>query len=623
VLDLQHYRLVHWRDAGRHIDYRRFFDISGLVGLRAEDDGVFDATHRLILDLVARGSVDGLRIDHIDGLRDPLSYLERLDGIVPEGRIVVEKILEAGEQLREDWPVDGTTGYDFLNQLNGLFVDPDSEATLTGLYRDLTGVSADYDSVLAGKKRLVLDQLFAGDVAHLVDLFDACCATAEWSRGAIESAIRETIVALPVYRTYARLDDEALTEEDARLLTAACDSARAALPNVPPGVFEALRGLLRIGGAAENQARAAEFLPAFQQLSGPAMAKGAEDTAFYNYNRLVALNEVGGNPGAMGTGLEAFHMACAANADRWPLTMLATSTHDTKRGEDTRVRIDALSELPVEWSAFVHRCMQAHERYRTEDAPDNNARYLLYQTLAGAWPIDPDRANDYMLKAVREAKAFTSWQNPDEAYERAMHDYVESVLADQEFVSECSEFVGRIDAIARVSSLSQTLLKLTAPGIPDFYQGAELWEHSLVDPDNRRPVDYESRHRLLDELPRMTAQEAMDQLDSGIPKLWLIWKTLASRRRHFEAFAGAYTPLFAEGAKADCVVAFMRAGEVLTVAPRLIGQLQDGWHDTVLRLPEGRWHNVLTEETTSSGEVALSDLLRDFPVALLSRVESP
>ncbi|HEX5140692.1 MAG TPA: malto-oligosyltrehalose synthase, partial [Dehalococcoidia bacterium] len=576
----------------------------------------------LILDLVARGSVDGLRIDHIDGLRDPLRYLERLDGLMPEGRIVVEKILEDGEQLRDDWPVDGTTGYDFLNQLNGLFVEPAAEATLTGLYRDLTGVSADYESVLADKKRLVLAQLFAGDVAHLVDLFDACCPTAEWSRGAIESAIRETIVALPVYRTYARLDDQALTEEDARLLTAACDDAQAALPNVPPGVFDALRGMLRIDRTGENQARAAEFLPAFQELSGPAMAKGAEDTAFYNYNRFVALNEVGGNPGILGTGLEAFHMACASNAGRWPLTMLATSTHDTKRGEDTRLRIDALSELPVEWSVFVHRAMQAHEGYRTGGAPDNNARYLLYQTLAGAWPIDPDRANAYMLKAMREAKAFTSWHDPDEAYERAMNSYVDAVFTDQGFVSECSEFVARIDAIARVSSLAQTLLKLTAPGIPDFYQGAELWEHSLVDPDNRRPVDYESQHRLLEELPRMTAQEAMDQADSGIPKLWLIWKTLAFRRRYYEAFAGAYTPLLAEGAKADCVVAFMRAGEVVTVAPRLVGRLQDGWRDTVLRLPEGRWLNVLTEETTPSGEVALSDLMRDFPVALLSREDS-
>jgi (1->4)-alpha-D-glucan 1-alpha-D-glucosylmutase len=620
LLQRQHYELVDWRTAAREIDYRRFFNINGLVGLRVEDEAVFRDSHRLILQLVHDGRVAGLRVDHIDGLRDPAAYLEHLQRATGDAPIYVEKILEDGEQLPEGWPVRGTTGYDFLNAVNGLFVDDGGEAELDRLYREFTSETVSYDEVLEDKKRFVLDRLIGGDLSHLAGLFVAACEDAAGCpKDDIADVLRETIVALPVYRTYIQPERDEISETDRRQIEKAVTGAAKRLGGVDAWLFEALRDvlLLRRRGLAES-----EFVLAFQQLTGPAMAKGAEDTAFYCYNRLASLNEVGGDPGRFGVPPATFHALCARNAERWPRTLLTTSTHDTKRGEDVRLRIDAISELTQEWLALVARWGQAHERYRRGGLPDRNATYLLYQTLAGAWPLDEARAWEYTLKAAHEAKTYTSWIEPDEAYESALRSFVSALLNDVTFRDECAAFAARLDVIARTTSLSQTLLKLTAPGVPDFYQGTELWQLSLVDPDNRRLVDYELRRRLLDQAKRMSAAEVLRENDSGLPKLWLIWKTLSLRRQRPELFDGAYEPVYASGARGDCVVALRRGERLIAVVPRLVSRLGDGWDDTSLTLPEGAWRNWLTGAEIGRGDVPAGELLRDFPVALLVRGEA-
>ncbi len=614
LLERQHYRLVYWKTAAWEIDYRRFFNINGLVGVRVEDDTVFDDVHRLVLGLVRDGRVDGLRIDHVDGLRDPAAYLQTLREAAGDVPIYVEKILEDGERL-PDWPIEGTTGYDFLNVVNGLFVDPAAETRLDQLYRDVTSETLTYEEVIEDKKRFVLDRLFGGDLSYLADLFVAACPDAAGCpRDNIEDLLRETIVALPVYRTYVQAERRELSQTDRELIDAALRFARERVSGIEASLFESLRNvlLLRQHGEAESA-----FVVAWQQLTGPAMAKGAEDTAFYCYNRLVSLNEVGGDPGRFGVSLEAFHAFCKRNAEFWPRTLLTTSTHDTKRGEDVRLRIDAITELTDAWSALVGGWLQAHEAYRHNGLPDHRTAYLLYQTLVGAWPIDEARAQEYMLKAAREAKLFTSWMEPDAAYEEALHDFVASLLKDETFTTECTALAANLDTIARTSSLAQTLLKLTAPGVPDFYQGSELWQLDLVDPDNRRPVDYDERRRLLAEAKGLSAADVLEHADTGLPKLWLIWKTLSLRNQHPELFAGDYEPLYADGPQRDSAVAFRRGDGLIAVAPRLVSRIATGWDGSKLTLPEGAWRNWLTGAELQGGDVQLDDLLRDFPVALL------
>jgi len=353
------------------------------------------------------------------------------------------------------------------------------------------------------------------------------------------------------------------------------------------------------------------------------MAKGAEDTACYCYNRLVALNEVGGDPGLFGRSVEAFHTACAETQERWPLAMLSTSTHDTKRSEDVRARISLLSEIPGRWDEAVRRWSARNEQYRTGDSPDRNAEYLLYQTLVGAWPIEQERVTAYMLKAAREAKLHTSWTATNAEYERALTDFIAGALADEAFVGDLRAFVDDLTTPGWMTSLSQTLLKLTAPGVPDIYQGCDLWDLSLVDPDNRRPVDYDLRRRLLSELEGLSPEEIWARRDVGLPKLWLIRQALGVRRDHPQAFGarGAYEPLKAQGAKAAHVVAFMRGSAVITVAPRLVIGLGGDWADTTLDLPEGRWRDALTGDTRDGGSLALAEALRRFPLALFVKVD--
>jgi (1->4)-alpha-D-glucan 1-alpha-D-glucosylmutase len=374
--------------------------------------------------------------------------------------------------------------------------------------------------------------------------------------------------------------------------------------------------LLRVGGSLES-----ELVMRFQQATGAAMAKGIEDTAFYTYNRLVSLNEVGGDPGRFGSEPAEFHAGCLEASELWPRGLLATSTHDAKRGEDVRARLHLLSEIPARWEEAVRRWSAANERHRVDGRPDRNAEYLYYQTVVGAWPLPAERAVAYMEKAAREAKAHTSWTSPHQAYEAALRSFVEATLADARFLDEVAGFVAPLIAPGRVNSLAQTLLKLTCPGVPDIYQGTELWDTSLVDPDNRRPVDFAARRALLRRLEGATPEEVMADGESGLPKLWLIQRALSLRRTCPRLLAGdaEYRPLEPQGNRSRHAVAFVRGGGVMTVVPRLVMGLRAGWGDTSLDLPSGSWRNVLTGEEGLSGRVALATLLRRFPLALLVR----
>ena len=622
LLERQNYRLTYWRAADRELDYRRFFDINTLAGLRAEDERVFDDTHALVLRWVEQGTLSGLRIDHIDGLRDPEAYLRRLRERAPEVWIVVEKILEEGERLPTAWPVAGTTGYDFLNLVGGLFVDPAGEEPLTALYTAFTGETSGYAEIVHTKKLLALREALGSDVNRLTALWLAICKsrwrTRDYTRHELGEALRETIASLPIYRTYVRAEPGIVREEDVRVIRETVEAARTRRPDLDPDLFSFLGDILQLRARGELES---ELVMRFQQLSGPAMAKGAEDTAFYCYNRLVSLNEVGGDPGVFGRSVEDFHAACAGTQERWPAMMLTTSTHDTKRSEDVRARISLLAELPERWSEAVQRWSARNERLRVNDAPDRNAEYLLYQTLVGAWPIDEERISQYMLKAVREAKQRTSWTSPNAEYESALQGFISGALADEEFVNDLRAFVDSITSAGWITSLAQALLKLTAPGVPDIYQGCDLWDLSLVDPDNRRPVDYALRQRLLGELEGLSPEDIWARRDEGLPKLWLTQRALATRRAQVAAFGprGTYEPLIAQGAKAAHVVAFMRGGAVASIAPRLVIGLGDDWGDTSLDLPAGRWRNALTGEQRAGGPLWLGEALRRFPVALLVR----
>jgi (1->4)-alpha-D-glucan 1-alpha-D-glucosylmutase len=623
LLQRQNYRPAFWRTAGQELDYRRFFDVHTLIGLRTEDEAVLADTHALIFRWLKEGVLDGIRIDHPDGLRDPKQYFERLRAAAPEAWIVVEKILEPGEPLRESWPVDGTTGYDFLNLAGGLFVDRASERALTGLYMEMTGESPEWAELVREKKLLVLGELLASDVNRLAEVFLQICERhrrhRDYTRFELRQAIREVVASFPVYRTYVRAEAGEVSPEDEREVEEAVEAAKAHRTDLSPDLFDFFRDLLllKIRGDLEG-----ELVMRFQQLTGPAMAKGVEDTAFYNYHRLVSLNEVGGSPGAFGISVEELHRACAENQRRWPVAMLATSTHDTKRSEDVRARISLLSEIPERWGEAVRRWFSHNEKHLRGGSPDRNAQYLLYQTLVGAWPISVERVQAYMEKATREAKSQTSWTRTNAEYEEALKGFIQDILEDRDFVADLEGFVAPLVEPGRISSLAQTLLKLAAPGVPDFYQGTELWDLSLVDPDNRRPVDYELRRRLLDELGKeMKPEEILARMDEGLPKLWLIRQGLHLRRRRPEVFGprSTYEPLQVSGGKADHAVAFLRGGEVAAVVPRLVLELGGDWGDTVLDLPEGRWRNELTGEEVEGGRIGLGDLLGRFPVALLAR----
>jgi (1->4)-alpha-D-glucan 1-alpha-D-glucosylmutase len=609
-LERQNYRLAFWRTAGRELDYRRFFDITTLVGLRVEDPEVFEDTHRLVLSWERDGTVDGLRVDHPDGLRDPQQYLSRLAGATArpsDGErteaawVVVEKILEVGEELPLTWPVAGTTGYDALNDVLGVFVDGAGEKPLTDLYVDVTGEPADWHAMVLANKHLVMRDVLAADVSRLTNLLVQVCEGhrryRDYTRHDLHETLREVIASFPVYRAYASPEGGVSGADRAHVETA-IESARARRDDLDGDLLDFLRDLLllRVRGEREE-----ELVARFQQVTGPVMAKGVEDTSFYRYNRLVALNEVGGSPGRFGVSLDEFHAACARRAERWPDTMTALSTHDTKRSEDVRARLAVLSEGDVVdgWAAF------ARDWVRDDAIVDRNAQYLALQTLVGAHPLPLDRALAYMEKAAKEAKAHTSWTDPDDAYDDALRSWVSSLYEDDAFGSALDAFVASIRERGWVNALAQKLVQLTMPGVPDVYQGSELWDLSLVDPDNRRPVDYALRRDALRELEAMSAAEAWARRDDGPghAKLLVVREALRLRRELPDVFAsGSYTPLDAGGA-----VAFVRGERVVTAVPRLGGDLSAS-------LPPGRWVDRFTGATF---EEALTPT--GFPVALLVR----
>jgi (1->4)-alpha-D-glucan 1-alpha-D-glucosylmutase len=619
-LDRQNFRLAFWRTASDELDYRRFFNIETLAGIRVEDPEVFDDTHGLIECLVAGRLVDGLRVDHVDGLRDPDGYLGRLADATGNVWVVVEKILAPDEELPDRWPVAGTTGYEFLNRVNDLFVAADNMAQLTDIYHAFTGRVVDYPELVHDSKMQIMRQELAAEVERLLAVLVLVCERhrrhRDYTRRELRIALREVLACFPVYRTYVR-PGYPIQGADRRVIDAAVSEAARRAPDLDPQLFEFLGALLRLQypGAREE-----ELVARFQQLSPPVMAKGVEDTVFYRYQRLVSLNEVGGSPDMVEGAVARFHEGCRATARQSPDTLLTLATHDTKRGPDTRARINVLSEIPGPWRDAVERWAAHNDRYRTGDAPDRNDEYLLYQTLVGAWPIEQERLRAYMEKATKEAKVHTSWVNGDTAYDEAVRSFVCSVTGDGWFTADLERFLAEhhIVQAGRINSLAQTALLFTAPGFPDLYQGTELWDHSLVDPDNRRPVDYGIRERLLatigDEPP------AVD--DSGAAKVWLIRRLLHDRRRRPEAYgtASGYEPLIVRGEKADHVVAGWRSRGVVTVVPRLplgVG-LARHWGDTVVELPPGPWGDVVTGAPAAGPEAAVGTLLVQFPVAVLA-----
>ena len=623
LLERQNYRLAFWRTAERELGYRRFFDINSLVGLRAEDERVFADTHALILDWLARGVLDGVRVDHPDGLRVPEQYFDRLHSACPRAWITAEKILEPGERLPESWPIAGTTGYDFIFRVNNLFVDPAAEAALTGFYGEFTGEPTDFAAIVRDKKQFVLREILASDLnrltALLVDICERHRRHRDYTRHELHEALRELIASFPIYRTYVRAEAGVIRDEDARIINRTIDDAKTRRPDVDGELFDFFRGILLLGHRGQLET---EWVMRLQQLTGPVMAKGLEDTAFYCFNRLVSLNEVGGDPGQFGLSCDEFHLACAEVQARWPRTMLASSTHDTKRSEDVRARINLLSEIPERWTEAVTRWAELNGGYRREGFPDRNTEYLLYQTLVGAWPIEIARLLAYMDKASREAKAHTSWTDPNSIYDNALRAFVERTMNNSKFTDSLESFVRPLIEPGRINSLAQTLIKLTAPGIPDFYQGTELWDLSLVDPDNRRPVDYQLRRRMLAEIKCLSAEQVWSRADEGLPKLWVIRQTLKARHeRQLFHPQDSYRALTSSGAKRGHVVAFARNERAVTVVPRLPLKLAGDWSDTAIEIPNGRWRNHFTGEKSDGGVAPVAKLLTRFPVALLLREE--
>jgi len=663
MLAAQAYRLAHWRVAGDDINYRRFFAVNDLAGVRVEDENVFAATHRLVLRLIEEGAVDGLRIDHPDGLRDPTAYLGRLrDAIVGAAGgpvyTLVEKILARGEDPPEDWSVSGTTGYDFTNLVNGLFVDPDGEAGISEAYRSFVGASNDFPGLLLGCKRKVMREALASE---LNGLSYRLLAIAEHGRSydfgfeTLRRALSEVVAHFPVYRTY--IGPGHISGADREQLDVAVREAKAGSGG-DPGVFEFIGDVML---RAPRDAAALDFVYRFQQYTGPVMAKGMEDQAFYVYNRLVSLNEVGGEPEHFGVSVPEFHRRNAERLARWPHAMLSTSTHDTKRSEDVRARIDVLSEIPEEWREATDHWRELNAPLRREldgePAPSPNDEYLLYQTLLGVWPLDePDgamleelrgRTKAYMEKAMREAQVSTSWTDPNEGYEEAVAGFVDGILSpDGTFLPAFLPFQRGVARTGALNGLGQTLLKMTSPGVPDVYQGNEIWDLSLVDPDNRRPVDFGRREKLLATLGTPNASRVSTLLEDGVwqdgrPKLHLIQKALETRRKSPELFAGGeYVALETSGVRKENLVAFARKhGEdvAITIAPRLCAKMtpaegsllpaRGAWQNTSILLPDelagAAYRNVLTGEAVTTHEhngslfLDAGRVLRDFPVALL------
>ena len=620
-LSQQNYRLAYWKAADQQLGYRRFFDVNTLIGLRVERDHVFEETHALVLDWLERGVLDGVRVDHPDGLRDPLAYFQRLRERAPDVWIVAEKILEPGEFLRESWPIEGTSGYDFLNVAAAVLVRPEGMAQLSSIYGDFTGQSRDFQEVAHEKKVTVGQESLASDVNRLTSKFVEICECnrnqRDHTRAEIRRAIRELAACFGVYRSYVVPERDEIIEEDRKEILSACECAKQKRPDIDPGLFDFLGDVLtlKVRGKFES-----EFVLRFQQFTGPVMAKGVEDTAFYCYNRQTGMNEVGSDPARDGISVEEFHAYCEKMQATHPQTMTTLSTHDTKRSDDVRARLAVLTEMPGRFGAAVNRWARMNAELKTAEMPDRNTEYLYYQTLIGAWPIAVERAQAYMTKATREAKQQTSWVTNNKEFEDALMNFIEGTLKHAPFVEEMEQFVGRVRDAGRLNSLAQTLLKCTAPGVPDLYQGGEIWDLSLVDPDNRRPVDYAKRRELLDQMKGMNAAQVMERSDDGLPKLWTLRQALLLRKGHKEWFGAdaQYVPAEIAGEKVEHVIAYWRGDKVLTVVPRWNFTLSGGWEKTRIMLRAGRWRDRMSGLVWEGGEVLLADMLAQFPVALLT-----
>jgi (1->4)-alpha-D-glucan 1-alpha-D-glucosylmutase len=678
LIKAQAYRLAQWRAAADDINYRRFFDINDLAALCMENKTVFDSTHRFILDLVAQGKVNGLRIDHPDGLFDPTKYFCQLQEKLREAvqgqdrciYVIAEKILTGKETLRKDWPICGTTGYEFANLVNGLFVDQSATGKMARIYRSFGGSAHEFSDLVYACKKQILKAVLASELNVLANLLSRIALanrhTCDFTLNSLRSALGEVIASFPVYRTYVTGTE--ISSQDRSYIEQAVAAGRKRSNAADLSVFDfILRVLLvQVNGAEPKWYKRAiiRFAMKFQQVTSAVMAKGLEDTAFYRYNRLISLNEVGGNPSKFGTSIEEFHLANQQRLASWPHSMLASSTHDSKRSEDVRARINVLSEIPAAWRLRLRRWRDSNRKKKHvvdgRLAPTRNDEYLLYQTLVGAWPADhlddahwkqfTERIEQYMLKAVKEAKEHTSWANTNADYEGALSGFTQSILARggfNEFLEDFKDFQQYVSRVGIFNSLSQCLLKLASPGVPDTYQGNELLEFRLVDPDNRRPVDYELRKHLLEELhPFNQTPEGAPNLsevdanpDGNKLKLYLTWKTLQLRKSESKLFEqGTYLPLKAVGAKAEHIVAFAREHDgrtAIVAVPRLCGKLMGDkfssvcheaiWGDTRLEIPhDGKacYHNLFTGEcipvsADESEKLPVARLLRDFPVALL------
>ncbi len=611
LLDAQWYRLAYWRIASEKINYRRFFDVTDLVGVRVENPEVFEARNRRTLELIAEGKVTGLRIDHIDGLYDPIGHMKKMQARIGGDEpfyIVVEKILTDQEQLPRAFPVSGTTGYDFLSTLNNLFVDGAGLAKLDEFYRDFTGITSTFADIEYERKKQVIHELFSGEMRrlgkHLSGLAMADRNARDFAPTELALALSEVTACLEVYRTYLR--DEEVSEADRGIILRALACARARSgASLDPRLFTFLERVLLVDPppyAAAQREQWLAFVMRWQQFTGRVMAKGVEDTAFYNYNRLLTLNEVGGDPGRepQRDGLEEFHQRNERITRDWPDTLNATSTHDTKRSQDARARISVLSEIPEQWAAAVRRWSKMNEPLRKNGVPDPNVELMVYQNLLSVWPIDRDRFRLFLEKASREAKTHTSWIAPNGDYENALQSFGDALLTNDDFRRSFTRLQKRVAYHGFLNALAQVVLKIASPGVPDFYQGTELWDFSLVDPDNRRPVDYEKRMALLRHVRDANPSELLRRWPDGRIKLFVTWKALQLRKRFARE---GYVPLRGERA-----CAFMRGDDVAVAVPRFTVSGR-----STLDLP-GRWRNVFTNEIFEGG-----DPFATFPVAIFTR----
>ncbi len=650
LLTEQFYRLSFWKVGAEEINYRRFFTVNELISVKVEELEVFNKTHELISRLIAEHKFTGVRIDHIDGLYNPAEYLSRLKEKIGDTYITVEKILELTEDLPSNWQIQGTSGYEFLNYVNGIFCYLENEQEFSHIYTQFTGLKANYEDLIYEKKSVILAKNLAGDLENLTQILKKISSQtregSDFTIYGLRQALFQALVLFPVYRTY--IDAIGISEIDKKYVKKTIKAAKRKVPLLINELNFIQKILLLEYEDFRSQAQREEwlyFVMRSQQLTGPLMAKGVEDTLLYVYNRLLSLNEVGGNPSHFGVDLDLFHQFNQNKVRNWQHGMNATATHDTKRGEDVRARLNVLSEIPQQWSQQVNQWRETNQAYKQEGFPDANDEYFLYQTLLGTFPLAeselpdfPHRIKDYILKAVREAKVHTAWLHHDEEYEQAFLSFIDRVLAKKsDFWQQFRPFMQQVAEYGIYNSLSQVLIKNTAPGVPDLYQGAELWELSLVDPDNRRPVDYHQRNEFLQEIKTKSSQDILQLLkellatkENGKIKLFLTHQLLTARKEQAKIFQdGDYQPLEVSGKYHHHLIAFSRNyGDktIIAIAPRFLtgiiksGQLplsKEVWSDTSLKLPRKDWHNLIDRQTIVGENLAVGEILQNFPVALL------